>query len=91
MTPQQIEDINAFLGGIIVMGHATAGLFFVRFWKKTHDRLFVLFAIAFWILGLTRVVMLFWGEMENEHVLYWFRFIAYLIILLAILDKNFRK
>jgi hypothetical protein len=91
MTAEQINIMNAFLNGVIAMGHATAGLFFLRFWKKTHDRLFIQFAVAFWLLGIIRIVMLILGELGDEHFLYWFRFVAYLIILAAIVDKNLRK
>ena len=36
-----------FMLGGLVMGCFVAGLFFLRFWRKTHDRLFAIFAIAF--------------------------------------------
>jgi hypothetical protein len=91
MTPEQINIFNGFLNGVIAMGHATAGLFFRRFWRKTHDRLFALFAVAFWLLGAIRVAMAIIGELGEEHYLYWIRFAAYLIILAAIIDKNLRK
>jgi hypothetical protein len=86
-----IESLNMFLSGLITMGHATAGLFFLRFWTKTGDRLFVLFAFAFWLLGLTRVLLALQDQPSEEHVLYWFRLVAYLAILFAIIDKNLRK
>jgi hypothetical protein len=82
------EQINAFLNGIIVMGHASAGLFFLRFWRNTHDRLFLMFSIAFWLLGIIRVAMVALGQPGEDHFLYWFRLAAYLLILIAIIDKN---
>jgi hypothetical protein len=91
MSPERIDVINAFLSGVIVMGHATAGLFFLRFWRRTQDRLFLLFAIAFWLLGLIRIVMLALNQTDEDHWLFWFRFAAYLVILAAIIDKNVRK
>lgn len=82
------EQFNAFLNGISVMGHCTAGVFFLRFWHKTADRLFLMFAIAFWLLGAIRFAMLLLGQPEEDHYLYWFRLAAYLLILIAIVDKN---
>ena len=82
------DEINAFLNGIIVLGHGTAGLFFLRFWRKTHDRLFLKFAIAFWLLGVIRIAMAALGQAGEDHYLYWFRLAAYLLILIAIVDKN---
>jgi hypothetical protein len=88
--------MDDFLSGAIVFGYAIAGLFFLRFWKRTADRLFVMFAIAFWLLGAIRlaitVVPLVTGATVNEdHYLYWIRLVAYLLILAAIVDKNWRK
>jgi hypothetical protein len=91
MSVEQTEILNAFFNGMITMGHATAGLFFLRFWKQSRDRLFFLFAIAFWLLGLIRVFIAFVGEVGEEQYLYWFRLAAYLIILAAIVDKNVRR
>lgn len=95
MSPEQIEYANSFLNGVIAMGLATAGLFFLRFFKKTGDRLFALFAVAFWLLGVVRIAMLFFaelnGELSQESGFYWLRLVAYLIFLAAIIDKNMRK
>jgi hypothetical protein len=82
------DELNAFLNGIIVLGHGSAGLFFLRFWRKTRDRLFLMFAIAFWLLGIIRIAMAVLGLDGEDHYLYWFRLAAYLLILIAIVDKN---
>jgi Family of unknown function (DUF5985) len=83
--------MDLFLIGAIAMASFVAGLFFLRFWRDTGDRLFFIFAIAFWLLGLTRLALVLIGS-ENrgeEHTyLYWVRFAAFLLILLAIIDKN---
>lgn len=79
---------NVFLVGAVAMGHWVAGLFFLRFWTKTHDRLFAMFAAAFWLLGVNRVVMLITRDYEEHHYAYWVRLVAYLVILIAIVDKN---
>jgi len=66
-------------------------LFFVRFWRVTGDRLFALFAAAFFLLGLTRLGLSISHEpSESETYLYWMRLVAFLIILVAIVDKNRR-
>ena len=38
---------------------ATAGLFFLRFWRKTRDRLFAIFACAFWLMGVNWLLLAF--------------------------------
>ncbi len=75
--------------GAIVLGFAAAGLFFLRFWRETRDRLFLLFGLAFFILAVNRVGLALAVLSEaNHHGLYWVRFLAYSLILLAIVDKN---
>jgi hypothetical protein len=80
-----------FLMGAITLGWFVAALFFVRFWRQTRDRLFLLFAVSFVILALTRIVMVILNPEGDEHMhVYWLRLAAYLLILLAIADKNVR-
>jgi hypothetical protein len=86
-----VEDYDNFLSGSVAFGHAVAGLFFLRFFTKTKDRLFLLFCLAFWLLGSIRVALLLLGNPGEGHYLYWIRLAAYLLILVAIVDKNLRK
>ncbi len=75
--------------GAIVMGYAVAGLFFLRFWRQTRDRLFLIFAISFWLLGAQRLALVLAAEMVESHTgFYLARLFAFLLILLAIVDKN---
>ena len=77
------------VSGAIVMGYAVGGLFFLRFWRQTRDRLFLIFALAFWLLGIQRSALaLAWHATENDTSLYLLRLLAYALILAAIIDKN---
>lgn len=81
-----------FLSGAIVMGFLIAGLFFLRFWKRTHDRLFLAFTLAFWLLGLTQGLLAFSVvPVEERSWLYLLRLTAFVLILWAIWDKNARQ
>jgi hypothetical protein len=81
--------ILLLVSGAIAMGYAVAGLFFLRFWRETHDRLFLIFAGAFWVLGLQRLALVFSRDMIEDHTgLYLIRLLAFLLILGAIVDKN---
>ena len=73
--------------GAIATGYAVAGLFFLRFWRDTRDRLFILFAVAFFVLSANRVLGAVLPE-EHRDPVYWVRFTAFAMILLAIVDKN---
>ena len=71
------------------MGYAVAGLFFIRFWRQTRDRLFLIFAISFWLLGLQRLALALTSPpFESDTGFYLVRLFAFLLILGAIVDKN---
>lgn len=77
------------VAGAIVMAYAVASLFFLRFWRHTRDRLFVVFALAFALLAVQRLALVDTRYMiEIGTGLYLLRLSAYLLILAAIVDKN---
>jgi len=81
-------ELNQFLLGAIVLGCAMAGLFFLRFWRRTRDRLFLIFGIAFWTLGVNWLVLAFTRADEGRTWLYGLRLVAFVLILIGIVDKN---
>jgi uncharacterized membrane protein len=83
------STISQLVTGAIVMGYAVAGLFFARFWRQTRDRLFLIFAVSFWILGIQRLALaLTYAVVESDTAFYLVRLFAFLLILAAIIDKN---
>lgn len=83
--------MEEFLMGVITMASLVAALFFLRFWRDTGDRLFVMFAIAFTLLAITRLgLTLSNTRLESHTHWYWVRLAAFLLILFAIVDKNRR-
>jgi hypothetical protein len=46
-----------FLSGAVALGFATCALFFLRFWRRTREELFLAFALAFFLLGLGQTVL----------------------------------
>jgi uncharacterized membrane protein HdeD (DUF308 family) len=84
--------IQAFLLGVIATASLTAGVFFLKFWRRTRDSLFLAFAVAFLIEGVNRIGFLFTPHLnEGSPWIYLVRLIAFLIILGAILRKNYGK
>jgi hypothetical protein len=78
-----------FSSGFIVMGYLVAGLFFLRFWRDTKDRLFAVFAVAFWLFGAQRLLLaLVDVQREHEAVFYLLRLLGFLLIIWAVVDKN---
>jgi hypothetical protein len=88
MTPERINLLNEFFLGAIVLGCLVAGLFFLRFWRRTRDRLFLIFAVALWTLGGNWLALAFINADEVRTVLYAVRLAAFVLILAGIWDKN---
>ena len=83
--------MEEMLMGAIAMATSIAALFFLRFWRDTGDRLFAVFAAAFLLLAITRVGIAFSPAPTEGHTpWYWVRLVAFVLILLAIVDKNRR-
>ena len=82
---------ETFLSGAVSMGFFVISLFFVQFWKETRDRLFLFFAAAFLLLLVERVVRAAFDiDSEWAPAIYLLRLIAFVLIIIAIIDKNRR-
>jgi membrane-associated PAP2 superfamily phosphatase len=78
-----------FLSGAITLGFLVAALFFLRFWRRTRDGLFLAFAIAFTLLGIGQAVQALANiPQEERSYLFLIRLAAFTIILAAIVRKN---
>ena len=81
-----------FLSGAVTMGFFIAGLFFLRFWTRTREGLFIAFALAFWLLGLMQCLLTFTDmPVEERSWLYLLRLAAFALILVSIAFKNRRQ
>jgi hypothetical protein len=90
----EVLMMKGILLGAIALGSAVAGLFFLRFWLMTGDRLFLYFSLACFLEGLCRVLMGITpvsSENEEHPVIYLIRLVAYGLIIFAIIDKNRKK
>ncbi|MCC6660253.1 MAG: hypothetical protein IT437_05145 [Phycisphaerales bacterium] len=86
-----VETLLVFLNGALAAAAGIGGLFFLRFWRDTHDRLFLALALAFWTLALNWIVLAFaTGGDISLVVPHAIRLVAFLIILAGIADKNRR-
>ena len=78
-----------FLAGAVTLGFVVAAAFFLRFWRRTSDRLFLAFGAAFVLLALNQVLATFLGAgAELTPYTYILRVLGFLLILFAIVDKN---
>jgi hypothetical protein len=84
-----VAEMFAFGSGLITMGFVIAGVFFLRFWFRTRDRLFAMFAAAFWLLALNQALVALSGLAREEQTwFYLLRVAAFALILVAIGMKN---
>ena len=80
---------NLLLGAIAASSFAI-GLFFLKYWRSSRDRFYLLFAASFLIESVNRAAMGAIGSSEFEQLHYGIRFFAYGLIVVAIWDKNRR-
>ncbi len=66
-----------------------AAVLFLRAYRRTRDRLFAIFAIAFPILGLSQLYLGIFNQPEVDYPpAYIPRLLTFALILIAIVDKN---
>ena len=78
-----------FANGVITMGYLIAGLFFAKFWSRSRDPFFLIFAVAFWLLTANQAVLtIFDLRREEQSWAYLLRLAAFMLIAAAIVYKN---
>ena len=53
----EYTGINQMMIGAIAALSFVIGCFFMRFWRVTGDRFFLLFGLSFWLEGINRVLL----------------------------------
>jgi hypothetical protein len=80
-----------FLSGMATMGFLVASLFFMRFWWRTRDRLFLAFSAAFVLFAINQgLISLSEFPREEQSVFYLLRFAGFAILVGAIIAKNLK-
>ena len=78
-----------FLAGAVTLGFLVAAAFFLRFWRRTADRLFLAFAAAFALLAMNQTLATFLAAGDELiPYAYMLRVLGFILILYAIIDKN---
>lgn len=83
--------MNQFLWGALAMASWVAGLFFLRFWSVSRDRFFLFFVSAFWVFTVNWAWLALANPVvETKHYAYVVRLVAFVLIIVGIVDKNRR-
>ncbi|HEX3912959.1 MAG TPA: DUF5985 family protein [Steroidobacteraceae bacterium] len=84
--------MKSFLWGALTVETAVAAVFFLRYWHVSGDRFFGYFAFAFAFMALNWfAVSTIDPKLEVTHDAYFLRLVAFILIIVGILDKNRRN
>ena len=77
------------LSGALVFAYAVSGVHFLQFWRRTGDRLFGHFAVAFWLFALNQLIVSAPTVTdETGSSVYLLRILGFTVIAVSIIDKN---
>lgn len=83
---------TALVRSMLQSGAATAcfgaGVFLLRLYWTSRDRFFLYFWLALWILAGHWIVLALDAGPEKAHYLYASRALAFLLIIVAVIEKN---
>ena len=81
-----------FVYGVLAAGFLIAGVFFLRFWTKTRERLLLIFACAFWLMATTQTLLgILDLDREEQSWVYLIRLAAFVLIIIGIVAVNLRR
>jgi len=84
--------MQQYLSGMITMGFAVSGVFFLRFWSRTQERLFLAFACAFGLFALNQMLVAMADiPREEQGWFYLLRLTGFGLIIAGICLKNFGR
>ena len=82
-------SLAQFLMGANTMAFVIAALFFLRFWRRTRDLLFLAFSVAFLLLAANQgLVALSEIPREDQGWFYLLRLAGFSLLIVAIVAKN---
>lgn len=84
--------MTVFVYGALAAGYLIAGVFFLRFWTKTRERLLLIFACAFWLLAISQTLLgILDLDREEQSWIYLIRLSAFSLIIVGIVSVNLRR
>jgi hypothetical protein len=83
-----VGTVYTFIGGLLTMGFAMGGFFFLKFWRRTKYTVFLSFGVAFLLFAFSHGLGAFIGGADNHAWSYIPRLLAFLLIIAAIVSKN---
>jgi len=82
-------SVNAFLLGAIAVANFVAAMLFLRYWRSSRDRFFLYLVASFLLESVNRTAAALQPATEGESAVHYLvRLASYLLIVLAIWEKN---
>ncbi|HVT08368.1 MAG TPA: DUF5985 family protein, partial [Polyangia bacterium] len=80
--------MHQFILGALTMASCVIGLFFLRFWRQSGDRLLLVFATAFFVLAVDWGLRGAWEPtLGTRHYFFLVRLLAFVLLVIGIIDK----
>jgi hypothetical protein len=80
---------EVFFAGMVASGYLVVSLFFLKFWNRSRDLLFIAFSAAFFLLAANQFLLTIGGvPTEEQSWVFLLRVAAFVLIALAIVYKN---
>lgn len=81
-----------FTGGALTMGYLVASLFFLKYWRRVGDRLFLTFAAAFALLAVNQAVPTLMHVADDGRAGFFvLRLVAFGLIIWGLLRNHLRR
>lgn len=83
---------EGLVAGALAAGFLVLAAFFLRFWRRTRDRLFLAFSAAFALMAVNQALpVVLHIAQEDRGGIYMIRLAAFLLIIVAVVGKNLKR
>lgn len=83
---------EGLVAGVLSAGFLVVAAFFLRFWGRTRDSLFLAFSAAFALMAVNQALpVVLRIAQEDRGGIYLIRLAAFLLIIVAVIGKNLRR
>ena len=87
-----MSPLEGLVAGGLTVGLGVVALFFLRFWGRTRDGLFLVFSAAFALMAVNQALpVVLHIPQEDRGGIYLIRLAAFLLIIVAVVGKNLKR
>jgi hypothetical protein len=87
-----MSSLEGLVAGGLTVGFLVLAAFFLRFWGRTRDSLFLAFSAAFALMAVNQALpVVLHIPQEERGGIYLIRLAAFLLIIVAVVGKNLRR